>query len=711
MDNIDDLLFCDTETFNETPIADGTYIYAANAEVMLFPYAFGDEPVQLWDRTLDPKMPSDLQEALHDDSITTVWQNSMFDRNVLKCDLDIHLDTSRIIDTMVIALMHSLPGALGSLCDIFGLSEDLKKQKAGRKLIQLFCKPQAYNRKVSRETRLTHPEEWERFKDYARGDILAMREIYKKLPKWNMTPVELSLWQLDQRINDRGFEVDIELAENAIEAVTRTKKLLAKRTAEVTDGEVGAATQRDKLLAFILREYGVTLPDLQKSTVERRIQDLTLPAGLRELLQIRLEASTTSVSKYNKLVKGVNTDNRLRGTLQFCGAQRTARWAGRTFQPQNLPRPKHSYEKIIAELPAMKSGCMDLISDDTIGLASSMLRSAIIAPEGHKLVVSDLSNIEGRVAAWLGGQTWKTEAFEAFDRGDGPDLYKLTYAKAFKIPVEDVTKEQRAIGKVQELALAYGGGVGAFVSMVLNYGIDLTEMSESVYGDIPAEIKQQAASWYTICVRGGKTLDLSEKVFITCDSLKRMWRETNSGIVGLWSDLEEIFESATQCGNINRYRDLEFSAATGKIVASSEKAWVKIRLPSGRYLSYPAPSKSESGDLQYMGINTYTKKWEKLNTYGGKLFENICQAVARDVMTSNMPLIEDSGYKIVLTVHDEILAEVPTGMVARCPATGKHTSTKIDDIHMSKLLATVPKWAKGLPLAAAGFEGPRYRKD
>ncbi|HBC1013377.1 TPA: hypothetical protein IGZ65_005148, partial [Escherichia coli] len=237
------------------------------------------------------------------------------------------------------------------------------KDKEGKKLIQLFCKPRPKNSKLRRATSKTHPEEWRRFVAYAGLDIEAMREVHKRLPKWNYQGTELALWHRDQQINDRGFCVDMGLVHGAIRAVERAQKRLAKRTQEMTDGEVQAATQRDALIKHIVESYGVELPDMQRSTLERRIADPDLPSAVKELLAIRLQASTTSTSKYKALLRSVSSDGRLRGTLQFCGASRTGRWAGRLFQPQNLCRESLSREEIEFGIECMKAGCEDLFYD------------------------------------------------------------------------------------------------------------------------------------------------------------------------------------------------------------------------------------------------------------------------------------------------------------------------------------------------------------
>ncbi|KDC01369.1 DNA-directed DNA polymerase domain protein [Bordetella bronchiseptica D993] len=468
------------------PIQNGTHAYAEKAEVLLFAYALDNGPVYVWDAASGEKMPDDLRWALIDENVALCAHNSHFDRTVLRHAMpDYPLALPRWRDTMVKALAHSLPGALGDLCDILKVPTDKAKDKAGKQLIMLFCKPRPATSKLRRATRETHPAEWAKFVEYAGLDIEAMRVIDQKLPAWNYQGTELALWHLDQTINDRGVMVDTDLAHAAIRAVERTQKVLAARTSDITLGAVQAATQRDAMLRHVLAAYGLDLPDMQQSTLERRIADPDLPAELRELLGIRLQASTTSTSKYKTLAKGVSSDGRLRGTLQFNGASRTGRWAGRLFQPQNLPRPVLKQDAIERGIAALKADCADLLFANVMELTSSAIRGCIVAPEGKKLVVADLSNIEGRMIAWLAGEDWKLAAFREFDDGAGPDLYKLAYAKAFAVSPDSVDKDQRQIGKVMELMLGYEGGVGAFLTGAATYGIDLDAMADAAWPSIP----------------------------------------------------------------------------------------------------------------------------------------------------------------------------------------------------------------------------------
>jgi DNA polymerase len=694
-------LFLDLETYSEVPIANGTHAYAERAEILLFAYALDDGPVSVWDCTAQPFMPDALADALDDPAVILYAHNSHFDRTILHHQ-GYHLPIARWRDTMVKALAHSLPGALGDLCDILKIPTDKAKDKAGRKLIHLFCKPCPATSKVRRATRETHPAEWAKFIEYAGLDIEAMRAIDKKLPNWNYQGEELALWHLDQTINDRGFLVDLDLAHAAIRAVERAQKILANRANELTDGAVQAATQRDAMLRHLVAAYGIDLPDMQQNTLERRITDPDLPADLRELLAIRLQASTTSTSKYKTLAKAVSSDGRLRGTLQFNGASRTGRWAGRLFQPQNLPRPVLKQAAIDQGIEALKADCEDLIFGNVMELTSSAIRGCIIAPKGKKLVVADLSNIEGRVLAWLAGEEWKLRAFRDYDtiigrdaKGKpirkGHDLYNLAYAKSFGVDPDAVSKDQRQIGKVQELALGYEGGVGAFLTFAAIYNIDLEAMGEQAMGTIPANIMAEAVKALEWAKQQNRqTFGLSDRAWLVCDSFKRAWRYSHPAIASFWKDLEEAARMAVVSPGVT------YECRMLKLHRGG--AWLRIRLPSGRFLCYPIPQVDEAGKLSYMGVNQYSRKWSRLKTYGGKLAENVTQAVARDVLAGSMPAIETAGYRIVLTVHDEIISEAPD-------------TPEFNADHLAGLMATAPTWANGLPLAAAGFEATRYRKD
>jgi DNA polymerase len=686
-------LWWDLETYSETPINDGAHRYAENAEVLLFAWAVDDGPVQCWDATRTD-FPSGLPVGLLDviKGADEYWGHNSggFDRVVMKRALPEvakHMPESQHRDTMVQALCHGLPGSLSALCDIFRLDSDVAKSKRGKQLIRMFCMPQPANQKLRRKTRETHPAEWAEFIEYAKSDITSMRILHQKMPKWNYPnhEFELRLWQLDQRINNEGIYVDLELSEKAVEAVNVAQAGLASDVSEATLGAVTSATQRDKLLEHILKEHGVSLPDMRGDTLERRLLDPSLPDGVRELIGIRLMASTSSVSKYKRVMRCTSSDGYLRGVIQFSGAGRTGRDAGRLFQPQNLMRPTLEADEIDTGIEAIKAGCADLITDNVMELCANAMRGVIIAPPKSKIVVADLSNIEGRVLAWLAGEEWKLQAFRELDKNGGPDLYEIGYGSTFGVDPAEVEKWQRQIGKVIELFLGFEGGVGAFITGAATYGIDLDAMK----AEVPDDVWSEAEKFYTWATDTKRpTFGLKPETFMMCDSIKRLWRRANNRISGYWPEVKDCAIAAVENEGV--------TIQCRKVTMIRKGNWLLIVLPSGRALSYPAP-RVEDGKLSYMGMNQYSRKWQRLTTYGGKLVENMTQAVARDVFKFCYPVALAAGYSIRLPIHDELITYAPDGELYNAK-------------HLSQLMATNPGWAQGLPLAAAGFEAYRYRK-
>lgn len=627
--------FMDLETFSPVPLKNGTWAYAEKAEILLWAYALEEGPVKVWDIVSNPDMPDDLTEIVNNPDILIWWHNIGFDRTIIKNVMpEVHdtIDHNRWRCTMAQALAHALPGGLDALCEVLSIPLEFSKLKTGKELMRLFCIPPAKNVKRPRATRYTHPEKWEHFVQYAGNDVEAMREVYKRTPNWNYRGGELELFHLDQTINQRGFRVDLDLAESAIRAVNRSQKLLAARTVDLTNGSVDKATKRDKLLGFILTEYGIEIADLTKATIERLLQT-DLPPVVKELLQIRLQAAgATATRKYSVVLRGASSDGRMRGCLQFDGASRTRRWSGRLFQPQNIRRPAFEYssdceggpEKLAFGVEAMKADCEDLFFDNTIELASSATRGVIIPSPGMKLCVADLSNIEGRVAAWIAAEEWKIKAFNAYDEGTGPDLYRVTYAKSFGVDVNSVNKFQRQIGKTQELAFGYQGAVGAFLTFALAFSIDLDAMAEAALPSIPPDILVSARSMYEWSMKTKRsTYGLSEQTFTVCQAFVISWRTAHKKIAAFWREIEAAVVSATnypgtmvECGMFKVRRD---------------GSWLRILLPSGNYLCYPHP-KVEDNKFSYMGAHTITRKWCRLNSYGGKIFEN-CIAADTLVLT------------------------------------------------------------------------------
>lgn len=323
-------------------------------------------------------------------------------------------------------------------------------------------------------------------------------------------------------------------------------------------------------------------------------------------------------------------------------------------------------------------------------LCSNAIRGVIVAPPGKKLVVGDLAGIENRVLAWASGENWKLRAFRDYDDGTGPDMYKLAYAKSFGVSPSDVDKAQRQIGKVQELALGYAGGPGAFMTFALAYGIDLDRMADDAMLSIPESTLQEASEFFDWQQKEKRsTYGMSRKAFIVCDAFKRLWREAHPNTVAMWRYVETAVREAIEAPGS--------SIQAGRFTVRRDGAWLRIVMPSGRALCYPSP-KIEDGTITYMGTNQFTRKWERIRTYSGKLVENLVQGMARDVLAYNMPLVEEQGYEIVLSVHDELITEAPDS-----------PEYSVDEL--CALMATTPEWAEDLPLASAGFEDRRYRKD
>lgn len=690
------LLYADLETYSEVNLAKaGSFRYAEDCEILLWGYAIDDAPAKVWDLTTGASMPSDLANAFAEvqrGERMIVWHNGMmFDTVVLEAH-GYPVPLEQIIDTMVIAYQHGLPGALGDLCDVLRMPKDVAKDKDGKRLVQLFCKPQPDCYKVRRHTSETKPEDWMKFVNYCRLDVEAERVLFSKLPKRNCTEKEHALQVLDAQINRRGILIDRELAEAAVDLSIKNKAYLAEKTQEKTGGEVQAATQRDALIAYIKKHFGWELESMTKAELEKRVDDPEIPEPVRELLKLRLASTKNSIQKFNAILLRVNKDDRLRGGLQFRGAARTGRWSGRGFQPQNLARPTMKQEEIDFAIGALKDGLFEAFYDDPSAVLPNLLRGEIIAPEGKKLVVADYSNVEGRVLAWLAGESWKIKAFRDFDEGHGHDLYKLAYARAFGVKPEEVTKPQRQIGKVLELALGYGGGAPAFAKFATGYGMNLSEMAENVKHTAPAAVWRDAYESYSYFEKKKMTSGIPHFEFTSCEVLKRLWRQSNPNIVKFWADVGQSVVKAISSRDVVKLNNLRFYRNPSFLI---------IRLPSGRFLYYPSPSLNShigKDSFSYYGVEQFSRKWKPIESYGAKTVENITQAVACDLLAEGLLRLDAAGYKTVLTVHDEAITEAPD-------------TDDYSFAHMERLMAALPDWATGLPLVAAGYEAYRYKKD
>lgn len=757
-------LFLDTETFSGVDLKKvGAYAYAEHptTEIMICTYAIDEGRVQTWDCTESPTMPRELRKALRQVSrkkAKIVMANGLlFDRLVIREKWGIDLPVGQIEDTMIMAFRHALPGSLDMQCQVLGVDAEHAKDKAGKALIKRFCKPTPKTYKIRRYTRETHPEEWAKFLRYAALDIIAMREVYWRIPDWGNTPKEDEILLIDQMINDRGFYVDVDLANAAIKAVQAHKEELKEEAWERFGGKL---TGNDFLPALRDLAPAFTIHNAQKSTLNELLEDPDFPDEGKVLIEMRLGASSTASTKYNPLVNGLSADGRRRGCLQYGGAKRTLRWAGKGFQPQNLARGEYSddHEGKIKRRDGesdvafwvrshmLTNGINSLLRGtahwayDISKLTASTVRGCIIPAKGKKFVVADYSNVEGRGLAWIAGEKTALMVFRA-DR----DIYCETAGKMFGLDPEYIKanrKDLRQIGKACELGLGYGGGVAAFLQFAKNLGLDLYAMADVMKGTFPDHIWAAAKRGYEYArineakrpPKPGKkderpTYILPKNVWLTCDSIKRMWRESHPKTVAFWAELED----AVICAIRNPGKAYWAGANVRpdgkkalKIVRTKAKHdptfdeerddpnaagwWLKIELPSGRIMSYPGIAlsvtteidedtgkKRTSTRIKYQGENQTTRQWGFQYTYGGKLTENIVQALCRDILAWSMPGVEAAGYEIVLSVHDELITEVPD--------TDDYTTEEL-----CALMCDLPIWAKGFPLAAEGDIMYRYRK-
>lgn len=722
-------LFLDTETFSPVDLKkSGSYAYAEHpeTEILICSYAIDDGPAQVWDCTDGSRMPDELKAALRQvrrHKAKLVMQNGlMFDRLVMRNCWGMDIDPRDILDTMVMAFRHSLPGSLAMQCEVLQIDESQAKDKRGKALIQRFCKPTPKNYKVRRYSRETHPAEWAEFIEYARSDITAMREVFHAMPDWGNIEFENTVLAIDQRINDRGFFVDTALANAAIDAVKQHKiELQAEANEKWGAGLTGAAflpTLRDLAPAH-------EILNAQKSTLNDLLADDDLPDDARTIIEMRMGASSTASTKYNPLLLGLSSDGRRRGCLQYGGASRTLRFAGKGFQPQNLARGYFSGEELETGIKMLLKGRAHW-AYDVAKLTASTVRSCIIPEPGKQLVVADYSNVEGRGLAWLAGEEATLDTFRK-----GTDLYKVLASSMFRVGYDDVSKDQRQVSKAAVLGLGYGGGVGAFCQFAKNLGLNLEKLAEDMEGSFPERIWNAAKKGYEFAriqekhkkgFAGKKaerpSYDLSKKVWLTCDSIKRMYRESNPNITQFWRDLEDGVKAAINNPGKSYWAGAEVRENGDRAISirrirgedGSPGWWLQVELPSGRIISYPGIgiSVEKSADeeterveyrerIRFMGVSQTTKQWGKRYTYGGSLAENVTQALCRDILAYALVTVEEAGWPIVLHVHDECVCEVPD--------TPEYTAKMLED-----LMCQLPGWAKGFPLAAEGQRLKRYAK-
>ena len=642
-------LSIDIETFSDIDLIKcGVYKYADSPafEILLFSYSIDDGEIHIVDLVRGEELPDEITEAIKSDTVIKTAFNAQFERVCLSKHLGILLDPSSWYCTAVQAAELSLPSSLADVGAALGLER--QKMTEGKELIKYFCvscKPTKSNGGRTRNMPKDAPEKWALFKEYCKRDVDVERQIAKKLEMYPISESEHRLYVLDQRINDRGVLVDLSLAQQAIKINSIQTAVATEQAYTLTglENPNSVAQLKDWLI-----ENGVEIDSLSKKAVAALADETD--GDIQEMLHLRLLMSKTSVKKYEAVLRSVCKDNRVRGMMRFCGASRTGRWSGNILQPQNLPQ-NHLPDLTLAR-DIVKDGDFEML-DMTFGnvpnVLSELIRTVLIPKQNHRFIVADFSAIEARVLSWLAGEQWRLDTFR-----NGGDIYCASASQMFRVPVEKhgVNGHLRQKGKISELACGYGGSVGALKNMgAVEMGVPEDELQ----------------------------------------GLINDWRNANPHIVKLWTEVGNTAMKAIKEKTI---------VSLGKLVFMYERGILFIRLPSGRRLSYIKPrigTNRFGGDsITYMGVSA-SKKWERLETFGGKLVENIVQAIARDLLASAMMNVANAGYDIVFHVHDEIIAEVPDGQGS------------VDEMCM--LMSINPDWADGIPLSADGYECEYYRKD
>ena len=654
----------DIETFSSVDIKNGAYAYseAPDFEILLIAYKFSDEDkVKLIDLTDDPEELENLRfwDALTDPEVVKTAYNANFERTCLARYTGEAMPPEQWRCTMVLAVQLGLPRSLAAVGPALGLTEEEQKKKTGAALIQYFCKPckpTRTNGQRTKNTRLHAPEKWELFKEYNIQDVVTEQTILKRLRDFRPDQSEQDLWTLDQEINDRGVLLDIPMAGSIVEFDTeRSADLLAEAQQITGLSNPNSLAQLKPWLA----DNGLATDTLRKDDVAAMLADPSLHANVRRVLEIRQTLSKTSVKKYQTMLDIAGEDDRARGIMQFYGGH-TGRWAGRSLQPQNLARNTMPDDELDVAREFVKMGdfeSLEMIFGEPAPIFSQLVRTAFIPSPGNRFIVSDFSAIEARVIAWIAGEEWRLEVF----RNDG-DIYCESASHIYHVPVvkHGINGELRQRGKVAELALGYGGAVGAMKQM-------------DTSGSVPEDEMQ---------------------------GIVTQWRAESPKIVRMWRDCQDAAVSVIRGKQPKRVlRSLQGTEFYVKLVDGTPVLF--IQLPSGRPIAYwdPKVMDTEMGPrITYMTQNQTTRKWERCETYGGKLTENIVQSVARDCLAEKMKLLESMGYPIVFHVHDELILDVPRE--------DKEAAALVD-----RIMGEPIDWAPGLPLKGGTYECDFYRKD
>lgn len=647
-------LAIDIETYSSVDLTkSGVYAYseAPDFTVLLFAYAFDAEPVQIIDLASGEALPKTVIDALRDNhNILKTAFNANFERTCLTRFLGVPMAPEGWQCTAVQAATLGLPHHLDGVAKVMKLGE--QKDSRGKALIKFFsmpCKATKVNGGRTRNLPQHAPEKWAVFKDYCKQDVAVERAIRNKLSRFQNTEKEKRLWDVDQKINDRGVRIDNTFVQQAIRCDQEHHDRCLRRAVEITGLENPKSVAQ--LKAWVEETEGIYLENLNKATVQELIHEIQNPE-VREVLKLRADLSKTSTKKYETMIKAKCEDDRVRGLFQFYGANRTGRFAGRLVQVQNLPQ-NHLKDLALARA-LVKEGdfkTLDLLFGNTPATLSELIRTAFIPSEGSRFIVSDFSAIEARVIAWLADEKWRMDVFATHGK-----IYEASASQMFHVPIESIVKGSplRQKGKVSELALGYAGGVGALKTMgALAMGVPEEELQGLVDG----------------------------------------WRTASPNIVKFWWDVEKAVRMAIADKPSKLQYGLSFEKQGGILF---------IGLPSGRKLAYvnprlePDPKFSREG-IVYDGQNQTTKKWEKIRTYSGKLAENIVQAVARDCLAESMIRLDQLGFDIVMHVHDEVILDVEKG----------RSSAE----EVAEIMGRPIDWAPGLLLRADAYETDFYQKD
>lgn len=643
------VLAIDIETYSDIDLTkSGVYAYSdsPNFTILLFAYAFDDEPTRIVDIASGEELPKSVLDALTNEAITKTAFNAAFERICISRFLGIHLSAASWVCTAVQSAMLALPLSLDGVGEVLDIT--LKKLKEGTDLVRFFsmpCKATKANGGRTRNLPGDAPEKWARFKEYCVRDVEAEREIREKLRNYPIPDSEMELYRLDQEINDRGILVDRELVACAVECDLQYKEQTTRRAYELTGLENPNSVSQVK---DWLAGRGVDAESLDKKAVKELMPEAD--GEVLEMLKLRLLMAKTSVKKYQAIERSVCSDGRVHGLLQFYGANRTGRWAGRLVQVQNLPQ-NHIPDLGLARdlIKKRRFEDIDLLYDSTPGVLSELIRTAFVPRPGCRFIVADFSAIEARVIAWLSGENWRLDVFKTHGR-----IYEASASAMFGVPIEQITKGSplRQKGKIAELALGYGGSVGALTAM------------------------------------GALDMGLTEEEL---QPLVNQWRAANPHITKYWWDCDAAAFTAVQD---------KTEATVGRVTFSWRSGILFITLPSGRKLSYIKPRLATNRfgrtGLTYEGVGE-SKKRLRIETYGPKLVENIVQATARDLLAEGMLRLRNAGFDIVMHVHDEAVIEVP------------HGASSVEEV--CRIMAEAPAWADGLPLRADGYECDFYKKD